>query len=292
MKLYSVIQLLRIHQWLKNLFLFLPLYFDRKLCNIEIFYSTIIAFTAFSFISSAIYCFNDIIDVELDKVHITKKNRPIANGTITIKQGYYVIVICVLLSFIFALFTSNKIILLTILILYLILNISYCLKLKNYSIIDVFIISIGFVLRILAGASVGYIYISHWIIIMTFLLALFLALAKRRDDVILYLEKNRKIRNNVCQYNLDFLNQSLGLIGGIIIVAYIMYTVSAEVIERIGNSYLYTTSIFVLAGIFRYLQITFVDIRSGSPTKILINDRFIQFCIIGWLVVFTWILYL
>lgn len=159
------------------------------------------------------------------------------------------------------------------------------------TIIDVFIIAFGFVLRIFVGGVAVGIHLSHWIILMTFLLALFLAFAKRRDDVVIYQETGVSARKNVNRYNLEFMNQTIGIIASITMVCYIMYTVSEEVVERMHTQYLYATSVFVLAGIVRYLQITIVDVKSGSPTKVLMKDRFVQLCIIGWILTFILILY-
>jgi 4-hydroxybenzoate polyprenyltransferase len=164
-------------------------------------------------------------------------------------------------------------------------------KLKQIAIVDVFIIAIGFVLRILAGGFATGIYLSHWIILMTFLLALFLAFAKRRDDVVMFEESGVMIRGNVNRYNLAFMNQVIAVVGTLTMMCYIMYTVSPETMERFQSSYIYTTSIFVLAGIIRYLQITIVDVKSGSPTKVLMKDRFLQACIIGWVLTFVVIIY-
>ena len=127
---------------------------------------------------------------------------------------------------------------------------------------------------------------------MTFLLALFLAFAKRRDDVVKYEADGKLMRRNIDRYNSAFMNQAMTVVATLTMVCYIMYTLSDEVIARIGNSYLYITSIFVLAGIIRYLQVAIVDVKSGSPTKILLKDHFIQFCIVGWILTFAFLLYL
>ncbi len=126
---------------------------------------------------------------------------------------------------------------------------------------------------------------------MTFLLALFLAFAKRRNDVTIYENTGVKTRKNIARYNLPFLNQAIGIVASITMVCYIMYTVSPEVVARFDNSYLYLSSIFVLAGLIRYLHITIVDSKSGSPTRILMNDRFIQATILGWILTFVIIIY-
>lgn len=289
----SIIQLLRPHQWLKILFIFLPLFFDRQLTDLDKLLAVVGAFVAYSLAASAIYCFNDIWDVEADRQHPKKCKRPIASGKISKGMGYGISAILVTMSLLLLVtYTGReKWYLFGIICFYLLLNIAYCVKLKQITIIDVFIIAFGFVLRIFVGGVAVGIHLSHWIILMTFLLALFLAFAKRRDDVVIYQETGVSARKNVNRYNLEFMNQTIGIIASITMVCYIMYTVSEEVVERMHTQYLYATSVFVLAGIVRYLQITIVDVKSGSPTKVLMKDRFVQLCIIGWILTFILILY-
>lgn len=289
----NIITLLRPHQWLKNLFIFLPLFFSRHLVDWEYIYPCIISFVAYCFAASSVYCFNDIWDVASDRLHPKKCKRPIASGKISRKEGYWITLICIMISLLLAILGTidNHHYLLKILCFYIIVNIAYYIKLKQIAIVDVFIIAIGFVLRIFAGGLVANIYISQWIVLMTFLLALFLAFAKRRDDVVIYEDTGMKVRRNVNRYNLQFMNQALAIIASVTMVCYIMYTVSDEVIERMHTSYLYVTSIFVLAGIMRYLQLTIVDVKSGSPTKILMKDLFIQICILSWILCFWVIIY-
>ena len=126
---------------------------------------------------------------------------------------------------------------------------------------------------------------------LTFLLALFLAFAKRRDDVVSYENTGVLARRNINRYNIAFMNQSLSVIAAVTLVSYILYCVSPDVISRIGSDYLYVTAVFVLAGIIRYLQLSIVDLKSGSPTRILLNDRFIQGCVLFWLLTFLVLLY-
>jgi hypothetical protein len=130
-----------------------------------------------------------------------------------------------------------------------------------------------------------------WIVIMTFLLALFIALAKRRDDVLIFLETGKKMRKVIDGYNLQFLDTAMAIMAAVVIVAYTIYTTSVEVTERFHSQYLYLTALFVILGIMRYLQITFVHLDSGSPTKIVFKDRFMQATIFSWIISFTWILY-
>ena len=227
----------------------------------------------------------------MDRLHPEKKNRPIAKGTISISAAYTTM--CVLLAIsLTTLIFARLYAVLIIAVIYYILNILYCLRLKHIPLIDIFIVSSGFVLRILAGGYSSNIELSNWIVLMTFLISLFLALAKRLDDTIYYKEKKIKLRKNISRYNAEFIQLSLAIIASVTIVCYIMYTVDQNVIERISNNYLYTTSIFVMLGILRFLQLTIVDMKSSSPTKILIKDRFIQLCIFFWMALFTIILYI
>ena len=291
----NILHLIRIEQWMKNTFVFLPLFFDRHLLDGAYWQPSLVAFFAFCFAASGIYCFNDIYDAEADRSHPKKCKRPIASGAISVAQGYVITAFCwgisagLILMDIFVL--RNYTYLWGIILCYVVMNLAYSIKLKQIPILDVFIIAIGFVLRVFAGGVNAHIYISTWIVLMTFLLALFLAFAKRRDDVVEWEVTGTTRRKGIDKYNTAFMNQAMTIVAALTMVCYIMYTISDSVIERVGSEYLYLTSIFVLAGIIRYLQITIVDVKSGSPTKILLKDRFIQLCITGWIIAFAIILY-
>jgi 4-hydroxybenzoate polyprenyltransferase len=291
-----IIQLLRPQQWLKNLFVFLPLFFDRHLFDVNYLLPCILVFFAFSFAASGIYSLNDILDAEADRKHHEKCKRPIASGAVSVTTGYVVMAVCFIVSLallvlICGLFNSN-LMLLAVVGAYIVMNIAYSLKLKQLAIVDVFIIATGFVLRVLAGGMATDIFLSHWIVLMTFLLTLFLAFAKRRDDVVTLEESGVAMRPSVNHYNLPFMNLAISILASITMVCYIMYTVSPVVVERFNSPYVYLTSLFVLAGIIRYLQITVVDVKSGSPTRVLLKDRFIQGCILCWIIAFVLIIYL
>lgn len=290
----SLLSLIRPKQWVKNGFVLLPIFFGGRLLDLPCLLDGFVAFFSFSFMASAVYCLNDLKDIEADRTHPKKCKRPLAAGKLKPVHAIVLMVFLILASLLTGFLLSGnagwKVV--SVVSVYLILNIAYCLQLKKYSIIDVFIVSFGFVLRLFAGSFACNIPLSPWIVLMTFLLALFLAFAKRRDDVVIY-EKNKIIvRRNVRRYNLDFLNQSLGLIGAITIVCYVMYCVSPDVTTRFDNNYVYVTSIFVMAAILRYLQAAIVDARTGSPTKVILRDRFIQSCVVLWLLSFCIILYL
>lgn len=289
----NIVILLRPQQWLKNGFIFIPLFFDHKLMDWYCLCSAILAFFAYSFAASAIYCLNDLIDVEADRKHPKKCKRPIAAGVISKAQALLLVALCLGVAFAIASMLDSyaqwKV--MGILGVYIVMNIAYCLKLKQMAIVDVFIIAVGFVLRIFVGGFATGVVLSQWIVLMTFLLALFLAFAKRRDDVVIYEDTGVLARKNVNRYNLPFMNQVIGVVSSITMVCYIMYTVDPEVIARMGSRYVYLTSVFVLAGIIRYLQLTIVDVKSGSPTKVLMKDRFVQCSIVGWIITFVLIIY-
>lgn len=174
---------------------------------------------------------------------------------------------------------------------YVMLNLAYSFGLKNVSILDILIISSGFVLRTISGAVVADVFISQWMVVMIFLLALFLALAKRRDDLVVFLNSGDSIRKSIKNYNLEFVNGLLIMISGIVIVSYLMYVISPEVMERFHSQHLYLTSIFVIAGMMRYMQIAMVENKSGSPTKALYADGFIRLVVLGWILSFYVIIY-
>lgn len=254
------------------------------------------AFFAYCMAASAIYCFNDIYDVEADKQHPEKSKRPIASGAVSCGQAYFLMFCCIAISYAILYFSdfsvSNGMLpLMGIIALYLIMNIAYCVRLKHIAIIDVFIIAVGFVLRVLVGGFSTNSYLSHWIILITFLLALFLAFAKRRDDVVKYEELGIKMRPNINRYNVKFMDQIISVIASILMMCYIMYTVSPDITTRFNSDNVYLTIVFVFIGLARYLQITVVDAKSGSPTKVLLHDRFIQSSIAGWIISFCILLY-
>ena len=288
------IQLLRPLQWIKNAFVFAPAFFSTNLLKPEFFWPTLVVFASFCLISSAIYCFNDLRDVEADRLHPKKRKRPIASGTVSIRGGYIMMLLCTIGALLLIPFAQspNTPYLYIIISGYWLMNMAYCLKLKQYAILDVTIIAIGFVMRILAGGLATDIWISHWLVLMTFLVTLFLALSKRNDDYRIFEQTGTKPRVSITGYNKTFINEATAIIASVTMVCYIMYTMSPEVIERMGTRYVYLTSGWVLAGLLRYLQNMIVYGLSGSPTKTLIKDHFIQTCIIGWIASFFAIMYL
>lgn len=289
----KLLKLIRPHQWLKNGFVFIPMFFGGGLLNTDNIVHGIITFFSFSFIASSIYCFNDIIDVDDDRRHPIKCQRPIASGAIGITSAYVLMAVMVLLSFsLLLLLPQQGWKVAAVVLFYFVMNLTYCAKLKQYAILDVCIIAFGFVLRILAGGTATGIMLSNWLVLMTFLLTLFLSFAKRRDDVVRMNETGEAPRQNTIRYNLTFINQAITITASVTLVCYVMYTVSPDVTSRFSTQYLYLTSIFVLVGLLRYIQLTVVDKRSGDPTKILMRDRFTQLIVVGWISAFLVIIYL
>lgn len=290
MKTY--LSIIRPQQWVKNLFVFLPAFFSGRLLCADCIAETMWAFVAFCFIASAIYCLNDIIDVESDRRHPSKRLRPLASGALPVGSAWAMMAVMTAASAAIALWQfADNLLACCLLAAYFLLNVAYCLWLKRIAIVDVFVISLGFVIRLVLGGVVCDIWLSPWIVCLTFLLALLLAFAKRRDDVVLLENGGEITRKNIVAYNLPFMNQTLGLLGAITTVCYIIYSVSPDVEKRLNSRYVYVSSIFVLAGILRYLQLSIVDERSGSPTRLLLTDRFLQFCIAAWALFFVFILY-
>lgn len=290
-RLFDFLSLIRIEQWIKNLFVFLPMFFNKQLTSSDSFIEASVAFITFSLVASSIYCFNDVIDVELDKNHTQKKNRPIASGKITAKKAKIYFVVLAILSFVSA-YIFNSIELVLVLFSYFIINIGYTLVFKNIVILDAILIAVSFFLRILAGSIATSTMLSYWIIIMVTLLSLFLAFAKRRDESIVYLETKVKVRKNIHRYSPKLLDTLLIVLAIVIIGCYIAYTLSAQIIIQFDSHYIYLTSVFVICGISRYFFLLKKRVQFANPTKILITDHMMQLSVLGWLISFYIIIYL
>lgn len=276
---------------MKNLLIFFPILFAFDFSDYRLFISAGIAAIGFSFIASSIYVINDLCDIETDRAHPSKKNRPLASGAVSKSEAIILIATSVLIALAFYTLYLKNISATVLLLVYFFLNLAYSFKLKQIAIIDVVVVATGFVIRIVIGGMVTNTHLSHWIVILTFLLALLLALGKRRDDVLIYEETKTLTRKSIQGYNIDFLNVMITLLTIAILVSYIMYTVSPDIVARHGN-HLYISSLFVLLGLMRYLQIIYVKKEGGDPTAILIRDHAMHFIIAGWVISFFFIAYL
>ena len=288
----ELITLIRPYQWIKSLVVLFPIFFGGALGHFDALSEGFITVLSFSFASSSIYCLNDIMDMNDDRRHPKKCSRPLASGAISISQGYFLIIAMLALSILSLSFLPERRNETGAIIgFYWLLNVAYCLALKQHAIIDVCIVAFGFVLRILAGGMATDIKLSKWIVLMTFLLMLFLSFAKRRDDVLRMNETGEAPRKNTYRYNLTFINQAITITASVTLVCYIMYTMSPETIANFHTENLYLTSIFVLLGLLRYIQLAVVDKKSGDPTKVLLHDRFIQLIVLGFGLTFLIIIY-
>ena len=271
------------------MFLYIPLFFGGEIFNVEKLIQVTFGFIAFSFVASSIYIINDYRDREDDRKHPVKCKRPLAARTVSPTAA---LVLCGLLLLIgFALSWKIRDKFTFVLGIYFLVNLSYSLGLKAIAILDIILLALGFVLRIKGGSVISFVPLSEWIIIMVFLLAIFMALGKRRDDVLLKLSSGTDMRKSIKGYNLELLNTLLALVCAVIVVAYLMYTMAPQTIQHVGTSRLYYTCIFVFAGIFRYLSIIYISTDSGSPTKILYKDRFIQITLLLWIASYILLLY-
>ena len=282
--------LLRIHHWAKNAFLFIPAFFAGVLADWNMLILLTEGFLCFSLVASAVYIINDYRDIEKDRLHPAKKNRPLASNKVSKSTAIVLIFVCLAAGLAGGFILNQNFAI--ALMMYLTINILYSMGLKNVAILDTVMVASGFLIRTLAGGWLANVEISQWLVIMVFLLSFFLAMAKRRDDLVLFHEGHAPLRASSKNYTIEFLNTMLSVLTAIIIVAYIMYTISDEVVRHIGNKYIYVTSLFVFAGLMRFLQITMVEKKSGSPTKIFLTDPFIQITVAGWGLCFAILIYI
>ena len=285
----NYITLLRVKHWVKNLFLFIPLFFAGDLFDLNKILQTAFGFIAFSLVASSTYILNDYRDIEADRTHPEKSNRPLASGTITKRKAILILLICAITGLALAYVLNTKF--LFIVCIYFAMNLLYSFGLKYISILNMMMISIGFVLRVMAGGAVTGIHVTPWLTMMVFLLALFMVIARWRDEILLAIRTNKEVRKPTRYYNLDFISTCLVLISAVTIVAYIMYTISLETVNKFHAPRLYYTSLFVITGIFRYLQLTFIQNNTEAHTDILYRDKFIQITILLWIASFYFIIY-
>lgn len=282
-------KLLRVDNWVKNLIIFLPLFFSSEILDVNKFSNTFFGIIGFSFVTGFVYVINDIFDVDFDKNHPDKKFRPIASGNVSIKNALIIGFVSFLVGLTVLWCCSFEAFLLSV--IYFLITLLYSFKLKHISIIDFVIISLVFVIRILVGGELGKIALSQWIIVMVFLASLFLAVSKRRDDVYKYEREDKMNRKVIDKYTVELMDKIITITSSVLIVAYLLFITSEDVILRYPSKYLLVTFIFVLLGIFRYNQLTYVYNKSGSPVNILFSDRFLQIILFCWLLVYFFVIY-
>ncbi|MFC1650234.1 decaprenyl-phosphate phosphoribosyltransferase [Candidatus Latescibacterota bacterium] len=288
MFIYNLIKCLRVRQWTKNILIFAALVFSNNAKNVQFLFICLLAFFIFSLVSGATYILNDIRDRDSDRGHPLKKHRPFASGYFSVSFGLTFFAILSAIS-IFLAFQLNINFGYTVLS-YFLLQIIYTYYLKKIVIVDVFTISFGFLLRVIAGAFVIDVVISNWILVCTFLLALFLALSKRRHEITLLSDQAFEHRIILKEYSPYLLDQMIGVVSSATLVAYMIYTLSDATTEKFGNMVL--TVPFVLYGIFRYLYLVHIKDKGGQPEEILLTDIPIQISIILYGLVVLGVIYI
>ncbi len=292
MKAY--LKLLRVEQWVKNLFVFIPLFFSGKIFETTQLFETIFSFIIFSFTASSIYIINDYSDIESDRVHPEKCRRPLASGEISVGRAKLVLVGLVIstIGLIISLsdvFGYNVLKFGAVISSYFVMNLAYTFRLKHIAIVDISIIAVGFVLRVLAGGYATGIVVSQWAIILTFVLALVLAVGKRRGELV-NTQLSGNTRKALDGYNIQFADIVLSISVTLAIVSYIMFVISPETQKEFTNKVFYTF-IFVIFAFLRYLQQTLVYNRTESPTKMIYKDRYIQVVLALWGFAFLILIY-
>jgi 4-hydroxybenzoate polyprenyltransferase len=283
----AIFALLRPANWLKNVFVLAPLLFAKK-TDVDSIVSAIAATAVFCLVASAIYIVNDWYDRVEDAGHPRKRSRPLASGELNGRHALVVGAGCVVLAAGIGLVVSLPAAFWSIVAIYLAVNVAYSIRLRNVQLLDVLIIAAGFVLRVLAGTTALDVPASQFIVLSTGLLALLLAMGKRRTDLMM---ESADSRRSLSGYSLEFIDVGLATLAASVIGFYALFTVSDYAIDRYHADDLYVTTFFVATGVLRYLQILLAHGSYGTPTEIAIEDRFIQVVVAGWVMSFALIAY-
>jgi len=281
---------MRPNNWLKNVFVIAPLFVSGSITNYESVVSSTLVFIAFCLMSSAVYFLNDILDRDRDKIHPEKRTRPIAAGEIGLPVAVVMTVGLCSTSLALSIYVTPLVT--GVLASYALVNVAYSLTLKHVVIADVFCIAIGFVFRVAAGAFAIGVQPTAWIIVATFLLSLFLALAKRRNELLVLGGDSTDHRPILDAYTPQFVDELISVVTPLTLITYLLYTLDPETTRRMNTDYLYTTGIFVVFGIFRYLYLVHRKNLGGSPTDIVVRDAPMIFAIVGWIAAFSIVVYL
>lgn len=281
MKLFKFLRLIRVHQWIKNVFVFIPLLFSLHLFHQDYLITTLLAFLVFCLASSAIYVINDLVDIESDRAHPVKKNRPLPSGAIS--KTAAIITASLLLVLVFWMMMYFNIEFILLVIAFVVLNILYSFWLKNVVLLDVFSIAAGFLIRVLAGAFVIQVPISSWLLLTTMFISLFLGVMKRRSELVLVTDKQKlniesteqtgtNSRKVLAQYSLNFADQMATIAATGVIVCYALYTVAPRTVSIFNTERLIYTTPFVVFGIFRFMYLEYISGKGENTTHTLATD--------------------
>jgi 4-hydroxybenzoate polyprenyltransferase len=290
MVIVDVVKSLRIQQWIKNFFLFAPLIFSENVFDVRLLLKTVFAFLLFCVLSGAAYILNDIQDLEEDKLHPLKSKRPLASGRLGKKAAYFSLFFFTLLGLAGGYWINFGFFL--ALVVYFVLQIVYSSWLKHVVILDVLLVATGYLIRVVAGGLAIKVQISPWLLICTFLLALFLALSKRRHELVLLQKEAGTHRPILKEYTPHLLDQMIAVVTASAVISYCLYTISSETIEKFGTKNLVITVPFVLYGIFRYLYLVHQREEGGSPEALIVKDKPLLFAVFLWIVSAMLIIYI
>lgn len=267
----DVILLIRPSHWIKNIALLAGLIFSKNFFNFEKVWLVIAAFFIFSLASSSVYIINDIFDADRDKIHPVKKSRPIASGRIRIRTALFIasflalaaLLLSAVLNPLFMMFVAA----------YIAIEVFYSITLKNIVILDIFCIASGFLIRVICGAVVINVPVSSWLLICSIFLALFLALSKRRSEMLLFKDNAGEHRPVLANYSLIFIDQMITVVSASAIVCYCLYTASETTVAKFHTRDLGYTIPFVVYGVFRYLYLVYKEEKGGAPERLIVSDK-------------------
>lgn len=285
----TVLRALRVYQWPKNLLVFAALIFAQQLWASEQVVKSIVAFLAFCLVSSATYLFNDLIDVESDRVHPEKCTRPLASGAMLPGTAMALMFVCLVVGLITGGMLGAPF--LATLGFYLVLTGLYSVLLKKILIVDILSVAIGFVVRAMAGAVALDVAFSNWLVVCTLFLALLFSISKRRHEIQRLSHTAPQHRGVLGHYSVGYLDMLNHLVAGATLITYTIYTCSHEVVARLGTDKLYLTLPFVVYGLFRYLYLVQHDIEGGDPSSTLLKDRPLGITVLLWGLACVGILY-
>ncbi len=277
-----MIQSLRPEQWLKNGFVFVPLVFARSVTSLHAWERAVLAAAAFCALASATYLVNDVRDREADRQHPLKRERPVASGAVPVGAALGIATILVGVGAVISWVLGPRFLMVSG--LYLGLTLLYSAVLKELVFVDVLVVAMGFVLRVVGGAVAVSVPVSHWLLLCAFLLALYLALGKRRAELVLLGAEAGDHRAVLGHYTLPMVDQAISVVLGATVVAYSLYTVAPDTVAKVGSANLMATVPIVLYGLFRYLYLLHRHELGGSPTRALLSDRPLLVCVGVWLV--------
>ncbi len=285
----AMIRLARPHQWIKNTLVGAALIFSRRLFDPRDVALTAIAFVAFCALASAGYVMNDIVDREADRLNPEKCDRPLARGDLTVAAATRMALVLATIAIVLSVALGSRFA--GIALLYAILQLGYSFWAKHHVVIDVIAVAIGFVLRAFAGGVAIHVEVSPWLVFITFVLALFLVLARRRHELIALGDSATAHRSALSQYSVRLVDQMISIVGGATLVSYMIYTASVEVETKLGTPYLYLTVPFVAFGVLRYLYLIDERNEGGDPARMLLQDRPLMFAVVLWILTDIALLY-